>query len=226
MATGDGIQKLLAAENAASLIVAEARKVRLGLFGPLPTRCMQDASGRVFLIQCMRASTSAAWGPRRSHAPRSQTRQTAADRCTLHRMCPPRPPQAKQERLRQAKAEAEREIAAYKAEREGAYQKKLAEVRSVGCAVCLHSVCQAGATCVLAVRLYPSPHSMQTLSNTNHTPRNAPPPQTTSGAAATSERLHKETELAIKQVQADVKASKGAVVDMLLKYATSVQLGK
>lgn len=36
--------------------------------------------------------------------------------------------QAKQERLRQAKAEAEREIAAYKAEREGAYQKKLAEV--------------------------------------------------------------------------------------------------
>jgi hypothetical protein len=37
--------------------------------------------------------------------------------------------QAKQERLRQAKAEAEREIAAYKAEREGAYQKKLAEVR-------------------------------------------------------------------------------------------------
>lgn len=62
MATGDGIQKLLAAETAASQIVAEARK-------------------------------------------------------------------AKQERLRQAKAEAEREIASYRAEREGAYQKKLAEVR-------------------------------------------------------------------------------------------------
>ena len=60
-ATGDGIQKLLAAETAAGQIVAEARK-------------------------------------------------------------------AKQERLRQAKAEAEREIAAYRAEREGAYQKKLAEV--------------------------------------------------------------------------------------------------
>jgi hypothetical protein len=35
---------------------------------------------------------------------------------------------AKSERLRKAKAEAEKEIAAYKAEREGAYQKKLAEV--------------------------------------------------------------------------------------------------
>ncbi|GBF97687.1 transmembrane ATPase [Raphidocelis subcapitata] len=105
-ATGDGIQKLLAAETTAGQIVTEARK-------------------------------------------------------------------AKQERLRQAKAEAEREIAAYKAEREGAYQKKLAE--------------------------------------------------TTSGAAATSDRLHKETELAIKQVQADVTASKKAVVDMLVKYATTVQ---
>jgi hypothetical protein len=35
----------------------------------------------------------------------------------------------KQDRLRQAKAEADREIAAYRAEREGAYQKKVAEVR-------------------------------------------------------------------------------------------------
>lgn len=50
--------------------------------------------------------------------------------------------------------------------------------------------------------------------------------QTTSGAAATSERLHQETELAIKQVQADVKASKGGVVDMLLKYATTVEVSK
>jgi hypothetical protein len=37
---------------------------------------------------------------------------------------------AKQDRLRQAKAEADREIAAYRAEREGAYQKKVAEVRA------------------------------------------------------------------------------------------------
>ncbi|KIY99836.1 V-type proton ATPase subunit G 2 [Monoraphidium neglectum] len=79
---------------------------------------------------------------------------------------------AKQERLRQAKAEAEREIAAYRAEREGGYQKKLSE--------------------------------------------------TTSGAAATSDRLHKETEQAIKQVQSDVAASKGSVVDMLVRYATTV----
>mmetsp|Transcript_36954 Transcript_36954/g.82165 ORF Transcript_36954/g.82165 Transcript_36954/m.82165 type:complete len:112 (+) Transcript_36954:110-445(+) len=34
---------------------------------------------------------------------------------------------AKQDRLRQAKAEAEKEIGAYRAEREGAYQKKIAE---------------------------------------------------------------------------------------------------
>ena len=40
---------------------------------------------------------------------------------------------AKTDRLRQAKAEAEKEIAAYRAEREGAYQKKVAEVKwSVG----------------------------------------------------------------------------------------------
>eukprot|EP00798_Chlamydomonas_sp_ICE-L_P028493 gene28493-31648_t len=37
---------------------------------------------------------------------------------------------AKQDRLRQAKAEAEKEIAAYRAEREGAYQKKIAESSS------------------------------------------------------------------------------------------------
>jgi V-type H+-transporting ATPase subunit G len=36
----------------------------------------------------------------------------------------------KQERLKQAKAEADKEIAAYKAEREGAYQKKLLESKT------------------------------------------------------------------------------------------------
>ncbi len=35
---------------------------------------------------------------------------------------------AKQERLKQARNEADREIAAYKGEREGAYQKKVSEV--------------------------------------------------------------------------------------------------
>mmetsp|Transcript_19633 Transcript_19633/g.35401 ORF Transcript_19633/g.35401 Transcript_19633/m.35401 type:complete len:111 (-) Transcript_19633:197-529(-) len=37
---------------------------------------------------------------------------------------------AKADRLRQARAEADREITAYRAEREGAYQKKLAESSS------------------------------------------------------------------------------------------------
>jgi hypothetical protein len=39
---------------------------------------------------------------------------------------------AKQDRMRQAKAEAEKEISAYRMEREGAYQKKVAEVRDDG----------------------------------------------------------------------------------------------
>ena len=55
-------------------------------------------------------------------------------------------------------------------------------------------------------------------------PLPAAPPQSTSGAAANSERLHQESELAIKQVQSDVAASKATVVDMLLKYATNVTL--
>jgi hypothetical protein len=54
-------------------------------------------------------------------------------------------------------------------------------------------------------------------------PRPTLPPQSTSGAAATSERLHKETELSIKQVQSDVAASKATVVDLLVKYATTVK---
>lgn len=46
---------------------------------------------------------------------------------------------AKQDRLRQAKAEAEKEIAAYKAEREGVYQKKVAEVRATHMHACMHA---------------------------------------------------------------------------------------
>jgi hypothetical protein len=50
-------------------------------------------------------------------------------------------PAAKQDRLKQARAEADREIAAYKAEREGAYQKKVSEVSSgpLHCSKCLWS---------------------------------------------------------------------------------------
>lgn len=103
----DGIQKLLAAEQEASRIVAEARK-------------------------------------------------------------------GKAERLRQAKAEAEKEISAYRAEREGAYQKKLAE--------------------------------------------------SSSGAASTLERLTKETDTNISQVHGDVTSKKNLVVDMLVKYVSTVRL--
>ena len=46
--------------------------------------------------------------------------------------------------------------------------------------------------------------------------------QTTGDAAATSERLHRETEAAIRQVQADVAASKAGVVEMLARHATTV----
>lgn len=45
--------------------------------------------------------------------------------------------------------------------------------------------------------------------------------QTTSGAAATAVLLRKETDIAIKQVQDDVKASKASVVAMLAKMVTS-----
>ncbi|GIL74372.1 hypothetical protein Vretifemale_4297 [Volvox reticuliferus] len=80
---------------------------------------------------------------------------------------------AKGDRLRQAKAEAEKEIAAYRAEREGAYQKKIAEGSS--------------------------------------------------GSQATFQRLQSETNLAIQKIQADVKAKKGEVLDMLMNYVTVVR---
>lgn len=166
-----------------------------------------------------------------------------------------RPPQAKQERLRQAKAEAEREIAAYKAEREGAYQKKLAEVgrasahasapgcrtasrpaqgdgprllrRALDAVAGWRQACAAARVCSplqrRGARLSCPPPVSDWRASLGPPPRpSLSLPQTTSGAAATSERLHKETELAIKQVQADVTASKKAVVDMLVKYATTV----
>jgi len=100
--TGDGIHKLLTAEAEAAKIVAEARKVRGSC------RVVNRQAGAPGVKACLCISTE-------------HHRQPAA-------APPPNQPQAKQERLKQAKAEAEREIAAYKAEREGAYQKKLAEV--------------------------------------------------------------------------------------------------
>lgn len=79
----------------------------------------------------------------------------------------------KQERLRQAKAEADREIAAYRAEREGAYQKKVSEGSS--------------------------------------------------GAAATLQRLTAETNMTVQQIQANVKAKKPQILDMLTNYVTTVR---
>jgi hypothetical protein len=115
---GAGIQNLLSAEAEAGKIVAEARKVRgavllLPPVGLLHTQQQTHASATTM---------------------RNAIHQVAR---STHLPCPARPhatpswpPQAKQERLRQAKAEAEREIAAYRAEREGGYQKKLSEVRA------------------------------------------------------------------------------------------------
>ncbi|GAX81554.1 hypothetical protein CEUSTIGMA_g13952.t1 [Chlamydomonas eustigma] len=79
----------------------------------------------------------------------------------------------KTDRLRQAKAEAEKEIAAYRAEREGAYQKKIAE--------------------------------------------------SSSGSQATFQRLTTETALTVQNIQADVKAKKQQIVDMLMAYTTTVR---
>jgi V-type H+-transporting ATPase subunit G len=157
MATGDGIQKLLAAETAAGQIVAEARKVRAYAPGGWPT-----VAAKSFAVSLLTCFISSCTQSRTKHSTPTTT--------------PPlnQKQQAKQERLRQAKAEAEREIGAYKAEREAAYQRKLSEA--------------------------------------------------TSGAAAAADRMRAETEAAIAQVQKDVSAAKKGVVDMLVKYATTVEL--
>jgi len=52
----------------------------------------------------------------------------------------------------------------------------------------------------------------------------APPPlQTTTGAAATAERLNKMTDTMIRQVESDVAAGKADVVEMLVRYVTHVR---
>ncbi len=76
--------------------------------------------GEVSLLA--RVVGASSWPGARSLLLDATTRRECCSLCSLVRA-------AKQERLRQAKAEADREIAAYRAEREGAYQKKVAEVR-------------------------------------------------------------------------------------------------
>jgi hypothetical protein len=138
----DGIQKLLGAEQEASRIVAEARKGAVSVQRApraLPCiRCSTQHSERWIFIQlqhcassCTLVSPGAAMTPGQQHdLPLlcwcDQPALALTDLVLLTA--------AKAERLRQAKSEAEKEIAAYRAEREGAYQKKLAEVRAV-CAV-------------------------------------------------------------------------------------------
>jgi hypothetical protein len=179
----DGIQKLLAAEQEASRIVAEARKGvcrQLEQQAAQPAKqqgrsvsvsasakCMQQLmsillhqhvpSKRRFLSGLPSACCKASPLFCRPNIwvwdlnwllPQHYVELCAAPACTcgtrrqpstcLHHRYTWMPHQifvlvsvcaGKAERLRQAKAEAEKEISAYRAEREGAYQKKLAEVR-------------------------------------------------------------------------------------------------
>ena len=97
-ANSDGIQKLLAAEQEAQRIVSEARKG--DHLGFLRHACSSFSARSSITLACFCADAYAG----------------------LVMI-----PAGKQERLRQAKAEAEKEIAAYRAEREGAYQKRIQE---------------------------------------------------------------------------------------------------
>ena len=140
----------------------------------------------------------------------------------------------KQERLRQAKAEAEKEIAAYKAEREGAYQKKLAEVCIVLCALALTVVdldrallrvalaASAGAgeprareRRTVAAAAAKASYECPSLSHAPHTTpqpnQNTTKKQSSTGSAATTERMSGEAEASVKQVYADVAAKKQQV---------------
>ena len=136
MANSDGIQKLLLAETEAGRIVAEARKGGfLSCYKPAFSR---ERACRWPLV-CVLASVSTEDAPaRRAPASAARREKRARDKrhpnphsLTLSLSFPPLTTKhtAKTERLRQAKAEAEKEIAAYRAEREAGYQKRLAEVR-------------------------------------------------------------------------------------------------
>jgi hypothetical protein len=138
-------------------------------------------------------------------------------------------PAGKQERLRQAKAEAEKEIAAYRAEREGAYQKRIQEVRRPAerpeNGAC-HVPQRAGPLPAFASPLVPldpaaaeharrqsAPRIAQANSPRAPQPplkllRRCPGAQGTTGSAATTTRLQAETDNNIRQVQSDVKAKK------------------
>jgi V-type H+-transporting ATPase subunit G len=135
-----------------------------------------------------------------------------------------KPHTAKTERLRQAKAEAEKEIAAYRAEREAAYQKRLAEVRSVNAAPTSSSASASARARAVA------DESRRVQRRTQHTnlPYQTPPPyytqhhhqQSSSGSAEMEERMRADTERQVEELKRQVAARKQGVVDMLARHVT------
>lgn len=129
----DGIQKLLAAEQEASRIVAEARK-------GVCQHTAQEASSAEKGMKMLDIRSAATFPARMPKHQQQLTGDVCLENAPLFLLT------GKAERLRQAKAEAEKEISAYRAEREGAYQKKLAEVRCAeqhAATMCFISTCPA-----------------------------------------------------------------------------------
>lgn len=119
------------------------------------------------------------------------------------------PTTAKADRLKQARAEADREIAAFKATREEAYQRALAEVRQK----------KRGEVSSQA-------HGPKKKTARPLTPVFSPL-QTQSAAASgeTADRLAAQAAADVKAVEAQSSARAGGVVDALLAHVTRVQAG-
>lgn len=132
---------------------------------------------------------------------------------------PPAESTAKTERLRQAKAEAEKEIAAYRAEREAAYQKRLAEVR-----LCFVASCARALDAVTPPTTPPTPLPLPDKLKNPPSPQNTTPNQSSSGAAEMEERMRVETEQQVAKLRADVAAKKASVVEMLAARVTTAPL--
>ena len=116
---------------------------------------------------------------------------------------------AKSDRLKQAKADADKEVAAYKAEREAAYKEKMASVRSTGqplyCTepnvpnVPQKRHADSAAVCSLSTAYLVS--LIKAL----------PPMQNSSSAGDTVERLGAESDDQVQQIQKNVGEHKKAV---------------
>lgn len=145
---------------------------------------------------------------------------------------PPSPPAAKAERLKQAKEEAEREIATYKAEREAEFKRKVAEVSTRlqspaapaaqaappgSGAAQLRCGCRAGACCRHAVRGAPADPA-------HRWPPDACP-QDSSASTENVKQLTAESEGAIKAIQESIRHKEKEVLNLLLGEVTTVKLG-